>query len=227
MPLSGVGTNTGAFAATNHTRLTWQWQPEYWLSVTTRGHGATTGGNAWVAHGAGVELTATPDQYYLFDAWTGDLGGQSGNAAVLTSTVERAQSVVANFSADMATNSTPKWWLADYYGHTNDFNSVALSDTDGDGMLAWQEYGAGTDPTDSASLLQLVLTALGQDGFRIFWSSVTGRRYSVYQSTNILAPWPHFPLTNGITGDESGTNVFTIPLSAKPGVFYRIEVDRP
>ena len=227
MPLSGVGTNTGAFAATNHTRLTWQWQPEYWLSVTTRGHGATTGGNAWVAHGAGVELTATPDQYYLFDAWTGDLGGQSGNPAVLTSTVERAQSVVANFSADMATNSTPKWWLADYYGHTNDFNSVALSDTDGDGMLAWQEYGAGTDPTDSASLLQLVLTALGQDGFRIFWSSVTGRRYSVYQSTNILAPWPHFPLTNGITGDESGTNVFTIPLSAKPGVFYRIEVDRP
>ena len=45
---------------------------------------------------------------------------------------------------------TPLAWLAGH-GWTNDVDQAELSDTDGDGLAAWQEYIAGTVPTNRAS----------------------------------------------------------------------------
>ncbi len=52
-----------------------------------------------------------------------------------------------SFEAILATNSVPTWWLAQF-GWTNNCDAAALADTDGDSLAAWEEYFAGTSPTN-------------------------------------------------------------------------------
>ena len=60
---------------------------------------------------------------------------------------------------DLTANGTPTEWLDGYYmipGTNNgvwlpDYAAADVSDTDGDGLLAWQEYKLGSDPTDANS----------------------------------------------------------------------------
>ncbi len=51
-------------------------------------------------------------------------------------------------------------------------------------MVNWQEYVAGTDPTDPASLLKME-TAPGSSFFTFRWSSVQGKLYTVERTTNL------------------------------------------
>lgn len=76
----------------------------------------------------------------------------------------------------------------------------------------------------SVSACRIMSSDLDQGCLRLLWSSATGRCYSVYCSTNLLAPWPLNPLTNGIRADVSGTNRVMIPLNIAPRAYYRIEV---
>ena len=64
-----------------------------------------------------------------------------------------------------------------------------MQDLDHDGMLTWQEWVAGSDPTNAASFLGLTADML-QSGsnFVIRWSSVTGKLYRLDRSTNLLDP---------------------------------------
>jgi hypothetical protein len=68
---------------------------------------------------------------------------------------------------------TPQSWL-DQYGVTND-----LSDTDHDGMPAWAEYRAGTDPTDPASCL-LMNIGRSTTNAMISWSNTGSRTYRLW-----------------------------------------------
>ena len=57
-----------------------------------------------------------------------------------------------------------------------------MADQDLDGLKAWQEYIAGTDPTSKASCLKVAQTNRNV----VTWSPVAGRVYSVYWSTNLV-----------------------------------------
>jgi hypothetical protein len=60
----------------------------------------------------------------------------------------------------------------------------ALLDADSDGMSNLEEYLAGTDPTDPQSLFAIIrITTDDSDGTLIEWSSVEGQLYSVERST--------------------------------------------
>lgn len=59
--------------------------------------------------------------------------------------------VVAEASQTETSNGVPFTWLTENGLGTND-----TTDTDGDGLLEWQEYAAGTDPTNSASLFEIL-----------------------------------------------------------------------
>ena len=57
-----------------------------------------------------------------------------------------------------ATNGVPISWLQ-YYGFTGDYDAAALGDQDSDGPPTWQEYYAGTVPTNSASVWRISAVA--------------------------------------------------------------------
>jgi Tol biopolymer transport system component len=68
-------------------------------------------------------------------------------------------------------------------------------DFDNDGQTDLQEFRAGTDPANNASILRvLTLTSLGGGGRTILWSAAPGRTYRVQFKTSVDdAQWSGFP----------------------------------
>jgi hypothetical protein len=126
-------------------------------------------------------------------------------------------------NALLATNGVPQWWLAQY-GYTSNFNAAALADPDGDGMLTWQEWLAGTVPTNAASVLRFESVAQpGGTNFVISWQSATGRFYTINRATNLLTTWSVLQSNRAATPP---LNVHTdTPPASLNGVFYRVLVE--
>ena len=94
-------------------------------------------------------------------------------------------------NVETATNGVPKAWLADN-GWTNDFDAAATNDADGDHVATWEEYYAGTDPTNGVSFFQCLevsQTNFPTLGKIIRWTAVSGRVYAIDGSTNLLTGW--------------------------------------
>ncbi|MBL7116029.1 MAG: SdiA-regulated domain-containing protein [Kiritimatiellae bacterium] len=136
--------------------------------------------------------------------------------------------IQANTSADPTTDADgdglPDMWEETYFGSTNAPNGGAQDDWDNDSLLNADEYVAGTDPTNSASLLQLIHATKTEESVNLWWDSVTNRTYALYRSTNLNAGWDNTPVLSGIAGEESGTNSISHN-TAFPQAFYRISVD--
>lgn len=191
-----------------------------WLGVITNGPGTITGGNKWVSSGTNVTIQATPSAFYSFGGWAGDVAGVTTNSATVAVTVTNDRTLTGNFVPVLAVNQTPQSWLAAYYT-TNNYDNAALSDTDKDGMKAWEEYQAGTVPTDSNSYFAVTRTA-STNGIMISWPSMAGRAYSIQRSTNLSDLWPG-PVASNIWSDGSGTTTFSEPPSNSRS-FYRVGV---
>ncbi len=84
-------------------------------------------------------------------------------------------------AVDSDADGLPDWWEIKWVGDLETMN--ATTDTAGNGFADWQEYRAGTDPTDPNDALQLTGATVLPDGSRqLSWSSVTGRSYRITRS---------------------------------------------
>jgi hypothetical protein len=96
-------------------------------------------------------------------------------------------------------------------------------DTDGDGMLNWQEYQANTNPRDAKSKLEVTSVVQSPyDGrWQITFPSALNRGYQVQASTDLL-DWRI--VQDGIPG--TGTNITVIDTGFVPSskTFYRLWV---
>lgn len=115
------------------------------------------------------------------------------------------------------TNNTPLAWLADYSLEPTD--AGALSDTDNDGMAAWQEWIAGTSPTQFLSVLAVTNIGTFASEPVLAWPTVTGRTYSITWTSNLTTTIFSPLVTNNNTGIYTDT-VHTV----YPQGFYRIGV---
>ena len=211
-PAIGATTNTGSFAITNDSSIVWSWRTNYWLHVDTTGSGSVSTSDVWIASGTNIQVTATPGSYYIFGNWQGQTNGCTLAGNKITVVMNAARGIGAVFIADMATNAVPKWWLAQY-GLTN-FNTDALSDVDSDGLKTWQEYIAGTDPTNPVSSFRVTENSRNVVG----WNAVSGRVYSVYWTTNLMSGFQC--LESNIPWTRGGfTNSTTVPRG-----YYKIDV---
>jgi hypothetical protein len=113
------------------------------------------------------------------------------------------------------TNGTPWRWL-DEYGLGTD-----LVDEDVDGHQTWQEYVAGTVPTDPSSVFKMRNSVTTNDEHLISWYAVSGKTYSVLFKTN-LTDQVWIEERSGIPGVEP-TCTHTSVLENAAG-FYRIDV---
>ena len=124
------------------------------------------------------------------------------------------------FASDPA--HTPYWWLAQY-GLTN-YEADAMTDVDGDGLLTWQEYVAGTDPTNLSSAFQITgNNASASDIIR--WSSVSNRFYDLGWTTNLLVPFTILPGASNMPATPP-ENAYTNPLPSGDSAFYRVIIQQ-
>jgi len=207
-------------------------------SVTITGHnylGAAGQLNVWFGSNR-VPVTITDDAHVTAIAPPG-----SGAVDV------RVQSGIsnANFSANYtspiwgyglsATSSVARFtfqsldpfhaWLASYGLPAN--GSADYLDSDGDGMNNWQEYLAGTNPTNSSSAFRITSSqVISGTQFVLRWSSVSNRLYDVSRATDLSTGASAFMAVAGAT-NLAGTpseNTWTDSVSIATPAFYRVRV---
>lgn len=217
-----INTTTGAGDTNRTISLLVQSTSELTVAANNSEWGSVTPTNGTYLSGSAVEIVATPAPYYQLVEWLGDA---AGNENPLTVILDGSKSVQAVFGELLTTNHpTPYWWLASQ-GITNDFEA-AVTEVGSNGMTLWQSYIAGVDPSDPASQLKLGVELSGSQTEQILrWTSVTGRVYSVWASTNFFGGFmPLDSATNLPATIQSVTNRID---PAFPQIFYRLEVLKP
>ena len=188
----------------------------------TGGNGTVTPSSTNVVYGSNADFVVTASNYYRIatletngSAVTGISFDNSSTTTNFTwSNVQAAGTLAATFTVQVVTNAanTPYEWLVGY-GLTN-YEADATNDVDLDGLATWQEYVAGTDPTNKASCLRVTENPRNVVG----WNAISGRLYNVYWTTNLMNGFQpletNIPWTRG-----SFTNQTTVPRG-----FYKIDV---
>lgn len=125
--------------------------------------------------------------------------------------------------SDFTSNGTPQYWLDDYELVTDDdYDAADISDSDDDGLMAWEEYAAGTDPTDDMSVLEINSISNAADGVVITWQSVSNKTYSIFTNTSLSVASPG----TAVSGITAVSNVTSYTLSGSADrVFYEIGVE--
>ncbi|HEY9174666.1 MAG TPA: SUMF1/EgtB/PvdO family nonheme iron enzyme [Verrucomicrobiae bacterium] len=112
-------------------------------------------------------------------------------------------------------HGTPITWL-NQYGFTTGLVLAEITDHDGDGMPTWQEYLAGTNPTNAASVFRMQGAAPEAGGWRITFNTESNRLYRV-DYTDTLTGWQLLQ-TNLLGNGQPRTVVDPVPAVRR---FYR------
>lgn len=180
-------------------------------------------GSVTVLYGSNQNFVCSPSRYYH----NGDVYVNGTNMGTMTNylwpDVRSNGTIYATFRPDLTTtNSTPLWWLNQMLGVTDSFDAAEFTDTDGDGYKAWEEYFAGSVPTNPQSVFHVTGMARvgGNRTVSLTWPTLSNRSYAVTWSTNTLG---FITLTNGLRGIPTLTWT-NETVTSTGSVFYRIQV---
>ncbi len=115
-------------------------------------------------------------------------------------------------------------WLQ-HYGLTNN-GSADFTDEDGDQMNNWQEWLAGTDPTDAASVLRLLPPKQIGSDLVLRWNSVSNKVYVLERSTNPACPAAFQPMVTHSAGQTGSTTYTDTNAASGKRSFYRVGVGK-
>jgi hypothetical protein len=147
-----------------------------------------------VVLGNSATFAITASNYYRIVALTTNgtavtgmsFDNNSTTTNFIWSNVQTAGALAATFTAQITTNpaasgaNVPYSWLAGF-GLTN-YEADCVLDQDLDGLKTWQEYIAGTVPTNGSSVLKAAQNTRNV----VTWTAQSNRVYSVYWSTNLM-----------------------------------------
>jgi hypothetical protein len=179
MALSGLSSNDiirawslGAFTAPLQ-------NSNYLGTLTFQIPSSAEAGQSYAVHFSGVDGASNYTTAYQMESFPG--------AAWVLSTAQQPPSL------------TSDEWKINFFGSVTNAMAVDDVDADGDGALNWQEYLAGTDPTNPLSRLQFggaSISAGAPGGVALNWLTAPGKSY-VLQS---------IPATGGTNWTSISTN---------------------
>ena len=157
------------------------------------GPGSLTGDTAQYVE---TGLTASPVEAvpafgHYFTFWDGDLFSSQNPLTI--DHVTRPMSATAHFLA------IPDAWFIDR-GLTPS-QATVLADTDGDRALNWEEFLAGTDPTDPDDRFAIEELEYPEGGFRITCPSNVGHAYTLLYAADVASRTWNVHSTQAGTGD--------------------------
>jgi hypothetical protein len=122
---------------------------------------------------------------------------------------------------DADSDGLPDWWEETYSGSTT--LTDRRSNLDRDPLLDWEEWVAGTDPTDPASVFGIAAVELSPGGMVLTWPSMPNRIYRVFVADALPPTWTE---AIAILGD--GSILTWTDHATTPGTgFYRLSVELP
>lgn len=200
--------------------------PQTWTIQAVAGSNGTISpqGTLTVTNGGATNFVFTSAPYYHIQDVFRD-GASVGTASNhLWTNICAHGTILAQFAPDVTAMGTPIHWLV-AYGLTNGgYAGQEQTDLDGDGMKAWEEWIAGTAPTNRDSCLAItgLLSGITGPGMTIRWNPQSGRYYSVWYSLGLTDKFT-LASENIFYPQDSWTDTTNHGGTA---VFYRIEVKK-
>ncbi len=198
--LSGASTGGGSgssatFVLTGDTTLTWTFDTQHLLEIAGGQEGLVVplAAAGWYPENTLVNLDAIPESGFTLRRWNGDITGSETSVSQAV-TLDQPRAVAPDFVPDMTVAGVPHWWLdkhAEVIG--GDYETAELTDSDGDGMIAAEEFVAGMDDTDPARRFAAELK-MAEGGVRLEWQSGDHRDYTILGSEDL-----------GVFPDDMGT----------------------
>jgi hypothetical protein len=128
-------------------------------------------------------------------------------------------------TADSSNDGIPDWWCRQYGLDPNNVG-VATNNPDADPHTTFQEWIAGTDPTNALSFFEILSLTDGPP-FQVFFPSLTNRYYTLYGCTDLVhGAWSPVTGQDHLPGGEGTGSLADTNTPAGPH-FYRIGVTLP
>lgn len=167
---------------------------------------------------------------------TGEFGNAAHNARIKT--VDSLGSFLVRYTAnavvlgdyrstDLDGDAIEDAWATNYFGHSPLTAAEKSADRDGDGFSNYDEFRAGTNPSDPASALR-VSVAMTQGAARLRWPCVDGKTYRIYFSSDsrswreVRDPTFAFPQSGLCEWADDGRDAGSARAQMR---FYRVAVE--
>jgi hypothetical protein len=188
--------------------------------------------------GAGTPMALTNGNVWTMTAANGLTAGSTHSFQLDYVTTDGRRPSLLSAPASGTTWLGPYWgippyvipdeWMAMYFGNQSSSWPSTTADSDGDGMNNYQEFLAGTNPTNSASVLRVQISnasqvqqfnkASGQtlQGMYLSWNTQPGLTYQVQMTADFIS-WSYLGSPRFAAGSSDSIYVG----SGSPG-YYRV-----
>jgi len=112
---------------------------------------------------------------------------------------------------------------AQQFGLSTDGSSDS-ADVDGDGLNNWQEWIAGTNPTNAASVLAMGISSTNSSAPIVSWQSIAGKIYFIQRTVNLFDPSAFISIQSNLVGAADTTTYWDGSATNGGPYFYRVGV---